>query len=280
MRSLLSVPASQPKMVEKALTLDCDQIILDLEDSVTPADKAAARTYLKDFLSKVESKKRISLRVNELSSAFAKADIDLICGFNPQPLSSVILPKIQNLDDVKSWAAKLPAGMQLEVQIESAMGLIQAPHIASHPQVISLAFGPADFMASVGMPSSNPGTPWPEVANALQWPLMQVVIAAHAHGKTAYDGPYFQISDDLGLSSAARTARALGVDGKWVIHPNQIALVNEAFTPSPEEIAHAEEIVAAFNASSGATNLAGLMIDEASKKVAERLLERVTQIRR
>jgi len=87
MRSLLCVPASQPKMVEKALTLDCDQIILDLEDSVTPADKVAARTYLKDFLSKVESKKRISLRVNELSSAFAKADIDLICGFNPQPLS-------------------------------------------------------------------------------------------------------------------------------------------------------------------------------------------------
>ncbi len=79
---------------------------------------------------------------------------------------------------------------------------------------------------------------------------------------------------------SARTARALGVDGKWVIHPNQIALVNEAFTPSPEEIAHAEEIIAAFNASSGATNLAGLMIDEASKKVAERLLERVTQIRK
>jgi citrate lyase subunit beta/citryl-CoA lyase len=135
-------------------------------------------------------------------------------------------------------------------------------------------------MASVGMPSSNPGTPWPEAANALQWALMQVVIAAHAHGKTAYDGPYFQITDDLGLSSAARTARALGVDGKWVIHPNQIALVNEAFTPSPEEIAHAEKIVAAFNASSGATNLDGLMIDEASKKVAERILERVTQIRK
>jgi citrate lyase subunit beta/citryl-CoA lyase len=265
-------------MVEKALTLDSDQIILDLEDSVMPADKAAARTYLRDFLSKVESKKRISLRVNELSSTFAKADIDLICGFNPQPLSSVILPKIHSPEDVKSWAAKLPANMQLEVQIESAMGLINAPQIASHPQVISLAFGPADFMASAGMPSSNPGTPWPEAANALQWPLMQVVIAAHAHAKTAYDGPYFQITDDAGLSSSARTARALGVDGKWVIHPNQIALVNEAFTPSPAEIAHAQEIIATFNASSGATNLDGLMIDEASKKVAERLLERATQI--
>ena len=265
-------------MVEKALTLDCDQIILDLEDSVTPADKVAARAYLKDFLSKVESKKRISLRVNELSSTFAKADIDLICGFNPQPLSSVILPKIHSLEDVKSWAAKLPANMQLEVQIESAMGLINAPQIASHPQVISLAFGPADFMASAGMPSSNPGTPWAEAANALQWPLMQVVIAAHAHAKTAYDGPYFQITDDAGLSSSARTARALGVDGKWVIHPNQIALVNEAFTPSPAEIAHAKEIIDAFNASSGATNLDGLMIDEASKKVAERLLERAAQI--
>ena len=278
MRSLLCVPASQPKMVEKALTLDCDQIILDLEDSVTPADKVAARAYLKDFLSKVESKKRISLRVNELSSTFAKADIDLICGFHRQPLSSVILPKIHSLEDVKSWAVKLPANMQLEVQIESAMGLINAPQIASHPQVISLAFGPADFMASAGMPSSNPGTPWPEAANALQWPLMQVVIAAHAHAKIAYDGPYFQITDGAGLSSSARTARALGVDGKWVIHPNQIALVNEAFTPSPAEIAHAKEIIAAFNASSGATNLDGLMIDEASKKVAERLLERAAQI--
>lgn len=92
MRSLLSVPASQPKMVEKALALDCDQIILDLEDFVTPADKVAACTYLRDFLSNVKSKKRISLRVYELSSTFSKADINLVCGFNPQPLSSIILP--------------------------------------------------------------------------------------------------------------------------------------------------------------------------------------------
>ena len=278
MRSLLCVPASQPKMVEKALTLDCDQIILDLEDSVIPADKVAARTYLKEFLSKVDTKKKISLRLNELSSPHSKADIDLVFGLKPQPLSSVILPKIHSIDDVKSWARKLPTDMHIEVQIESAMGLIKAPKIASHPQVISLAFGPADFMASLGMPSSSPGTPLPEAAHSLQWALAQIVIAAHAHGKTVYDGPYFQIADHVGLSRSAHTARALGVDGKWVIHPDQIALVNETFTPSPEEIAHAREIIAAFNASTGAVSLDGLMIDEASKKVAERLLERVIQL--
>lgn len=261
-------------MVEKALTLDCDQIILDLEDSVIPVNKVAARAYLKDFLSKLDSMKRISLRINELSSLFSEADIDLVCGLKPQPLSSVILPKIHSLDDVKSWAHKLPAGMQLEVQIESAMGLIESPKIASHPQVISLAFGPADFMASVGMPSSNPGTPWPEASNALQWPLMQVVIAAHAHGKNAYDGPYFQIADHGGLSRSTHIARALGVDGKWAIHPDQIALINETFTPSAEEITMAQEIINTFNNSSGAVNFKGLMIDEASKKVAEALLER------
>ena len=280
MRSLLCVPASQPKMVEKSLTLDSDQIILDLEDAVIPADKAAARAYLREFLSTVETNKHLSLRLNELSSPFAKADIELLDGVKPHILSSVILPKINSLDDVKSWANKLPKGMKLEVQIESAMGLIKAPKIASHPQVISLAFGPADFMASAGMPSTSPGTPYPEAATALQWPLMQVVIAAHAHDKIAYDGPYFQIADHVGLSRSAHTARALGVDGKWVIHPDQIALVNQAFTPTASEIAHAQEIVAAFNASSGAANFDGLMIDEASKKVAERLLERVTQIRR
>jgi len=280
MRSLLCVPASQPKMVDKALALDCDQIILDLEDSVIPTDKAAARAYLKDFLKTATTKKRISIRLNELSSPFAKADIDLVCGLKPQPLSSVILPKIHSLDDVKKWAKLLPKGMQLEVQIESAMGLVKAPKIASHPQVISLAFGPADFMASAGMPSSSPGTPLPEAENALQWPLMQIVIAAHAHGKLAYDGPYFQIADHVGLSRATHTARALGVDGKWAIHPDQIALINEAFTPSSAEIAQAQELISAFNASSGAANFDGLMIDEASKKVAERLLERATQIRK
>jgi len=280
MRSLLCVPASQPKMVEKALSLDCDQIILDLEDSVTPADKAAAREYLKDILKSVDTKKALSLRVNELSSPFAKADIDLVRGFKSQPLHSIILPKIHSLDDVKSWAKLLPKGALLEVQIESAMGLIKAPKIASHPQVISLAFGPADFMASMGMPSSEPGTPLPEAATSLQWPLMQIVIAAHAHGKIAYDGPYFHIADHVGLSRATHTARALGVDGKWVIHPDQIALVNEAFTPTSSEIAHAQGIIAAFNASSGAANFDGLMIDEASKKVAERVLARATQIRK
>jgi len=280
MRSLLCVPASKPSMLQKALGTQADQIIIDLEDSVIPSEKASARLHVVDFLKSLETPKKLSIRINERTSAEAKADLKLLKAISGSRLESIVLPKIHTLEDLRFWNRRIPRALGFEVQIESALGLVNTAAIAFHPRVISLAFGPADFMASTGMPSSSPGTPQQVVADALQYPFSEIVFAAHAYGKLAYDGPYFEISNLIGLSMASNTAKALGGDGKWAIHPDQIAPINETFTPTAEEIATAKEIIEAFNNSSGAVNFNGLMIDEASRKVAERLLERATQIRK
>ena len=280
MRSLLCVPASKPSMLQKALGTQADQIIIDLEDSVIPSEKASAREHVLEFLKILDTDKKLSIRINERISPEAKADLKLIRALRGSRIESVILPKIHTIKDLRYWNRCIPRALSFEVQIESALGLVNTAAIASHPRVISLAFGPADFMASTGMPSSSPGTPRQEVPNALEYPFSQIVIAAHAYGKLAYDGPSFEIANLTGLTKASNIARALGGDGKWAIHPDQIAPINGAFTPTAEEIASATGIIEAFNNSSGAVNFNGLMIDEASKKVAERLLERATQIRK
>ena len=280
MRSLLCVPASKPSMLQKALGTQVDQIIIDLEDSVIPSEKASAREHVLEFLKNLETHKKLSIRINERTSAEAKADLKLLRALHGRQIESIILPKIHTIKDLRYWNRRIPRSLGFEVQIESALGLVNTAAIAAHPRVISLAFGPADFMASTGMPSSSPGTPQQEAPNALEYPFSQIVIAAHAYGKLAYDGPYFEIANLTGLTKASNTAKALGGDGKWAIHPDQIAPINGAFTPTAEEIASATGIIEAFNNSSGAVNFNGLMIDEASKKVAERLLERATQIRK
>lgn len=193
---------------------------------------------------------------------------------------SVVIPKVDSLESITKWVAILPASIKIEAQIESAMGLISAAEIASHPQVISLAFGPVDFMHSIAMPSSEPGIPGSSVSGALQWPLLQIVIAAHAHGKLAYDGPFIKFSNEAGFIKSAEISRALGADGKWVIHPTQISSCNEIFSPSDDEIEKAQRLIDAYRSSDGATSLNGLMIDEASRKLAEQILERATQIRK
>lgn len=265
-------------MIQKAIALDSDQIILDLEDSVIPDEKSKARDNLSNILPHLRTDKKLSIRINELDSDFFEEDVQLINSLDLNTKFTVTLPKIHSRDLLDKWDSLITNKSTFEVQIESADGLVRAAEIASHSRVQSLAFGPADFMASLGMPATEPGTPLGEAASALQWPLFQIVIAAHAFGKLAYDGPYFHIGDDSGLREASSTARALGADGKWVIHPSQIDVCNAAFTPSQDEIHRAQEVITAFDSSTGAVKLNGLMIDEASRKVAERLLERAIQI--
>jgi citrate lyase beta subunit len=280
MRSILVVPANSVRMIEKSFTLGSDQIIFDLEDSVILDGKIAARAVLRESLLNSKSAKKLSIRVNEIDSPESLKDLDLISSVGEDILDSIILPKIDSVDRLEQWIKLLPITVEIEVQIETARGLIEAAHLAAHPRVRSLAFGPADFMASVGMPGNSPGTPLPEAATALQYPLFQMIIAAHAFGKLAYDGPYFHFQDSDGLSQATLIAKALGADGKWAIHPNQIDFCNRIFTPSEAEISRAEEIIAAYELSSGAVNLAGLMIDQASLQVAYRLLERTNRSRK
>jgi citrate lyase subunit beta/citryl-CoA lyase len=267
-------------MVEKSALYQSDQVILDLEDAVVLSDKAAARELLFHFFKNTEFTNKTSIRINEIASPESKKDLDLLANLDQKKLWSVVIPKVDSLESIIKWAALLPASIKIEAQIESAMGLISAAEIASHPQVISLAFGPVDFMHSIAMPSSEPGIPGSSVSGALQWPLLQIVIAAHAHGKLAYDGPFIKFSDEAGFIRSAEISRALGADGKWVIHPNQISSCNEIFSPSDDEIENAQRLINAYRSSGGAASLNGLMIDEASRKLAEQILERATQIRK
>jgi citrate lyase subunit beta/citryl-CoA lyase len=280
MRSILCVPANKQSMVEKSAQYQSDQIILDLEDAVVQSDKAAARELLLQFFNNTEFTNKTSIRINEIASPESKKDLDLLVNLDQKKLWSVVIPKVDSLESITKWVAILPASIKIEAQIESAMGLISAAEIASHPQVISLAFGPVDFMHSIAMPSSEPGIPGYSVSGALQWPLLQIVIAAHAHGKLAYDGPFIKFSDEAGFIKSAEISRALGADGKWVIHPNQISSCNEIFSPSDDEIEKAQRLIDAHRSSDGAASLNGLMIDEASRKLAEQILERATQIRK
>jgi citrate lyase subunit beta/citryl-CoA lyase len=267
-------------MVEKSSQYESDQVIFDLEDAVVQSDKAAARKLLSEFFHDNEVSTKTSIRVNEIASPESSNDLDLLAGLDQRKLWSVIIPKVDSSESIARWAKLLPPSIKIEAQIESAMGLISASEIAAHPQVISLAFGPVDFMHSIGMPSSEPGIPESSVAGALQWPLLQIVITAHAHGKLAYDGPFLKIKDQQEFIKSAEISRAIGADGKWLIHPNQIASCNEIFSPSDEEIQNAKRVINVFHSSSGAASLDGLMIDEASKKLAEQILERSTQIRK
>ena len=267
-------------MVEKSAQYQADQLILDIEDAVVQSEKAAARELLLEFFSKNDVETKNSLRVNEIASPESVKDLELISKLDQKKLWSVVIPKVDSLDSIAKWASLLPASIKIETQIESAMGLISAFEIASHPQAISLAFGPVDFMHSIAMPSSEPGIPQNYVAGALQWPLLQLVIAAHAYGKLAYDGPFIKFSDEAGFTKSAEISRALGADGKWLIHPNQIASCNEIFSPSEEEIENAKRLINAYNSSKGAASLDGSMIDEASRKLAEQILERAKQIRK
>ena len=280
MRSVLCVPANRQSMVEKSSQYESDQVIFDLEDAVVQSDKAAARKLLSEFFYNNEVLTKTSIRVNEIASPESGNDLDLLAGLDQKKLWSVIVPKVDSSESIARWVKLLPPSIKIEAQIESAMGLILAPEIAAHPQVISLAFGPVDFMHSIGMPSSEPGIPESIVAGALQWPLLQIVIAAHAHGKLAYDGPFLKIKDQQEFIKSAEISRALGADGKWLIHPNQISSCNRIFSPSEEDIEKAKRLIDAYDSSSGAASLNGLMIDEASKKLAEQILERSTQIRK
>ena len=280
MRSILCVPANKQSMVEKSAQYESDQVILDIEDAVIQSDKASARELLFEYFKNNEDTTKTSIRVNEIASPESTKDLELLAKLDQKKLWSVVIPKVDSYECIAKWVALLPSSIKIEAQIESALGLISASEIASHPQVISLAFGPVDFMHSIAMPSSEPGIPQHSVAGALQWPLLQIVIAAHAHGKLAYDGPFIKFSDEAGFTKSAEISRALGADGKWLIHPNQISSCNRIFSPSEEDIEKAKRLIDAYDSSKGAASLDGLMIDEASRKLAEQILERATQIRK
>jgi citrate lyase subunit beta / citryl-CoA lyase len=282
----MSVPASSERFIAKARDLAVDEVMLDLEDSVAPDAKPIARELaIAALRSGGWDGKLVAVRVNDVTTPWAYQDVITVIEGAPGAVDSLILPKVSDPGAVV-WLGVLLGQLErsvgleqgrigIEVQIEDAAGLAAVEAIAAaSPRLVSLVFGPDDFMASIGMRSLTVGgQPEGYAFDAHHYPLMRMLVAAKANGLQAIDGPYAKIHDTDGLRKAATSAAALGYDGKWVLHPGQIDIVNDAFTPSADDYQRAMRILDAYEQATsvdrrGAVMLDGEMIDEASRKLA------------
>ncbi len=287
-RSCLAVPGSNPRFLEKAQGLLADEVFLDLEDACAPMAKESARHAIVEALNTGDWGGKIrAVRVNDWTTQWTYRDVITTVEGAGQNLDCVILPKVQHaghvttLDTLLTQIEKtigLPAGrIGIEVQIENAAGLVNVDAIAAaSPRLEALIFGPADFMASVNMRSLVIGEqPQGYDADAFHYILMRILMAARTHDLQAIDGPYLQVRNVDGLRAAARRSAALGNDGKWVLHPDQIAASNEIYAPNQQDYDHAELILDAYDyftsaagGMKGAAMLGDEVIDEASRKMA------------
>jgi citrate lyase subunit beta / citryl-CoA lyase len=289
-RTVHVVPGSSEKFLAKAAELDADQIVLDLEDAFAPGEKERARALVVTALRELDLPgKTLSVRVNATDSPHCYRDVIAIAEQAGERLDTIVLPKARTTADI-AWADLLlgqielatdlePGRIGIDAQIEDATGLVHCEAIAAaSPRMEALHFGPGDYSASLGIPTTTiGGTPEGYPGDHFNHVYSRIVVAARAAGIQAIDGPYGDLRDDDGLRARARLARALGLDGKWTIHPAQIATVNEIFTPTDEELARAEALLAAYAQATqgerrGAALFEGEMVDEASRKMAERVV--------
>ena len=288
-RSCMAVPGSNPRFLQKAQGLDADQVFLDLEDSVAPLVKPDARKNVVAALNDGEwGDKTMVVRVNDWTTSWTYRDVIEVVEGAGENLDCIMLPKVQTADQVTALdllltqiesSVGLPSGrIGIEAQIENARGLINVDEIAgASPRVETVIFGPADFMASISMKSLVVGEQPPgyDVGDAYHYILMRLLMAARAHDLQAIDGPYLQVRDTDGFRRVASRSAALGFDGKWVLHPDQVAAANEVYSPLQSDYDHAESILDAYEhytsaagGALGAVMLGDEMIDEASRKMA------------
>ena len=276
-------------MLDKAKGLLADQVFMDIEDAVAPLAKPDARKNIVAALNEggYDGKVR-SVRVNDWTTEWTYRDVIEVVSGAGANLDCIMLPKVQGPEQIRALdmlltqiekSEGLDVGrIGIEAQIENAMGLTMVDEIAAaSPRVETIIFGPADFMASINMKSLVVGEQPPgyDVGDAYHYILMRILMAARAYDKQAIDGPYLQIKDLDGYTRVAERSAALGFDGKWVLHPDQIAAANEIFSPRQDDYDHAELILDAYewytSAAGGARGAAMLgdeMIDEASRKMA------------
>lgn len=293
-RTVLAVPGSSERFLAKSKTLGVDAVFLDLEDAVAPAAKIEARGRIVQAL--LEGGWRaptVTVRVNDWTTSWTYGDVAEVVGAAGRHIDALVLPKVTCPEHVVALDLLLTqvertfdlpvGGIGLEAQIEEAKGLINAAAIAgASPRLETLVFGPGDYMASMGMATTNVGAQPPGyLGDAFHHALMTVLTAARAHSLQAVDGPYVAIADAAGFGESAARAAALGYDGKWVLHPAQVEVCNEVFTPSERDFARAAKIEAAYAAAAmngggavGAIVVDGEMVDEAGMKVAQAILAR------
>ena len=281
------MPGSNPRFAVKARELAVDEVFLDLEDAVAPAEKERSRAAVVQALGSGGWDNKIrAVRINDVRTGWAYRDVVDVVEQAGESLDAVVLPKVTGPLDV-GWldlllgqieeATGLPGGrIAIEAQIEDAAGLAAVDAIAAaSARLEALIFGPADFMASMGMRSLTVGArPAGYTAgDAFHYAHMRILVAARAHGLQAIDGPFAAIRDLAGLTASAASAAAIGFDGKWVLHPGQVDAVNAEFSPSQSDYDRAELLIEAYEYYTtvqrrGAAMLDGQMIDEASRKLA------------
>ena len=292
-RTMLFVPGSNPRMMQKSAGSPADVICLDLEDAVAPDQKVDARSNVIQALQQLDFGLRTRMvRINALDTPYAYRDVIEVVEACWQTLDLIMLPKTNRAQDVffiDTLLNQVEAHVQstrsigIELQIETAAGFINLCEIAqSSSRLEALVFGPGDYAASMRMPLSNIGVPdeFDTLYPGHRWhaAMHSIVAAARANGLRCMDGPYADYQDNAGIERASNIARALGFDGKQCIHPNQLVLVNRIFSPSPDEVEWAHEIVTAYQKSTtaghGAFSYKGKMIDAANLRMAEAIIQR------
>ncbi|RZV10388.1 citrate lyase subunit beta/citryl-CoA lyase [Natrinema hispanicum] len=270
-RSILFSPGDKPDLMRKAAMGDADVVVFDLEDAVAPGDKSDAREAVREVLADLESDCEVAVRVNPIGLG-AMTDLEAILE-GPRP-DSIMVPKTEDATDIQRVQARLAeAGGSCPVLalIESAAGVLRADEIATVDATDALLFGAEDLAADIGATRTSEGT---EVLYARE----RTVIAASAAGIDAIDIVYTDYGDTDGLREETAFARQLGYDGKMAIHPDQVPVINDAFTPSDDDIEWAERVLAARDRSeTGVFEVDGEMIDAPLIAQAERILERADE---
>ena len=289
-RSELAVPGSSPKMFEKALSSAADYVFLDLEDAVSPNDKITARANVIKSLNEMDwggSGKTISVRINSLDTHYMYSDLIEIVEQAGENVDTILIPKAGTASDVYmvdclltqiETNKKLKNKIGIECLIETALGMSNIKEIAtSSERLEALHFGVADYAASLrarttvigGLNPNYPGDQW-------HHGLSELVMTCRAYGLRPIDGPFGDFNDPDSYTGAAKRGAAIGIEGKWAIHPSQIELANNVFSPPEAEVTKAkriiEELEKAAKEGKGAAQLDGRMIDAASSRMAENIV--------
>ncbi|MCY3994602.1 MAG: L-malyl-CoA/beta-methylmalyl-CoA lyase [Rhodobacter sp.] len=304
-RCQLFGPGSRPRIFEKMAASAADVINLDLEDSVAPDDKPGARRNVIEAIGDIDwGQKCLSVRINGLDTPYWYRDVVDLLERASGRLDQIMVPKVGRAADVYAVDALVTAveasvgrarRVSLEVIIESAAGIVHVEDIAaSSDRLQAMSLGAADFAASMGMRTTGIGGTqenyymvhegkrhWPD---PWHWAQTAIVAACRAHGVLPVDGPFGDFSDDEGFVAQARRSATLGMVGKWAIHPRQVSLANEVFTPSEEQVMEAREILDAMERAgqegSGATVYRGRLVDLASIRQAEVIVRQAEMIAR
>lgn len=297
-RSILSVPGHRVSMHEKAAGSGVDVVMLDLEDSCPAGEKEGARGVVAGSLRGLDwGGKGVTVRMNPVDSVWGLRDLLEVIPAGGGVVETVVVPKVESAGDIafvdrvlsalEAEAGLEAGGIGIEAIIESARALRDAEAIAgASGRMRCLVFGIADYSASVGMPLTSVSGHGEAVGEAgggypgdpLHFVYSRLIMCGKAAGLQVIDAPYGNFRDEAGLEAAAGRSRALGFDGKWAIHPNQVGVLNRVFAPGAEEVARARQVMEAYAAAQaagrGAAAVGGSMIDQASLRMAREVMAR------